>query len=39
MGPITIVIEIDKTKKVDNDNIVDLLEYYELIKEIKASHG
>lgn len=33
------VTEIDKTKKVDNDNIVDILEYYELIKEIKASHG
>ena len=33
------VVEIDKTKKVDNNNIVDLLEYYELIKEIKASHG
>jgi Zn-dependent oligopeptidase len=33
------VVEIDKTKKVDNDNIVDLLEYYELIKEIKSSHG
>lgn len=33
------LIEIDKTEKVDNDNIVDLLEYYELIKEIKNSHG
>jgi len=32
-------VEIDKTKKVNNDNIVDLLEYYELVKEIKKSHG
>ena len=33
------VVELDKTEKVNNDNIVDLLEYYELIKEIKVSHG
>ena len=31
--------QLSKTDKVSNDNIVDLLEYYELIKEIKKSHG
>ena len=31
--------EITKTKKVSNDDIVDLLEYYELIQEINNSHG
>jgi len=33
------LIEIKKTDKVSNDNIVDLLEYFELVKEIKNSHG
>ncbi len=33
------LVEIKKTDKVSNDNIVDLLEYFELIKEIKNSHG
>ena len=33
------LVEVDKTKKVNNDNIVDLLEYYELVKEIKKSNG
>ena len=33
------LLEVNKTDKVSNDNIVDLLEYYELIKEIKKSHG
>ena len=31
--------EIDKNSKVDTDNLVDLLQYYELIKEIKSSNG
>lgn len=31
--------ELNKTEKVSNDNIVDLLEYFELVKEIKNSHG
>ena len=33
------LVEIKKTDKVSNDNIVDLLEYFELVKEIKNSHG
>ena len=31
--------ELDKTAKVDNNNLVDLLQYYELIKEIKVANG
>jgi len=31
--------ELDKTAKVDNDNLVDLLQYYELVKEIKVANG
>ena len=33
------LVELDKTTKVDNDNLVDLLQYYELVKEIKVSNG
>ena len=33
------LVELEKTEKVSNDNIVDLLEYFELVKEIKNSHG
>jgi len=33
------LVELKKTEKVSNDNIVDLLEYYELVKEIKISNG
>jgi len=29
---------LDKTSKVNDDNLVDLLQYYELIKEIKSSN-
>ncbi len=31
--------ELDKTSKVSDDNLVDLLQYYELVKEIKLSNG
>ena len=31
--------ELSKTDKVDNDNLVDLLQYYELVSEIKAANG
>ena len=31
--------ELGKTSKVSDDNLVDLLQYYELIKEIKNSNG
>ena len=30
---------LDKTSKVSDDNLVDLLQYYELVKEIKLSNG
>jgi hypothetical protein len=33
------LIEIEKTAKVSNNNLVDLLQYYELIKEIKVANG
>ena len=33
------LVELDKTSKVDNDNLVDLLQYYELVKEIKSVNG
>ena len=29
------LVELSKTDKVDNDNLVDLLQYFELVKEIK----
>jgi len=31
--------ELNKTDKVDSDNLVDLLQYYELVNEIKSSNG
>lgn len=31
--------ELGKTCKVNNDHMIDLLQYYELVKEIKASNG
>ena len=33
------LVKIDKTTKVDNNNLVDLLQYYELVKEIKVANG
>ena len=33
------LVELDKTAKVNNDNLVDLLQYYELVKEIKVANG
>ena len=33
------LVEIEKTYKVSNDNLVDLLQYYELVKEIKVANG
>ena len=32
-----LLVELDKTDKVDSDNLVDLLQYYELIQEIPSS--
>tara|TARA_Y100000114_G_scaffold61131_1_gene56120 strand:+ start:3266 stop:4129 length:864 start_codon:yes stop_codon:yes gene_type:complete len=31
--------ELDKTDKVNDDNLVDLLRYYELVNEIKVANG
>ena len=33
------LVELDKTAKVSNDNLVDLLEYYELVKEVKVANA
>jgi len=33
------LVELDKTAKVNNDNLVDLLQYFELVKEIKVANG
>ena len=33
------LVELNKTDKVDNDNLVDLLQYYELVNEIKIANG
>ena len=33
------LVELDKTAKITNDNLVDLLQYYELVKEIKVANG
>jgi hypothetical protein len=31
--------ELSKTDKVSDDNLVDLLQYYELVKEVKTANG
>ena len=33
------LIELDKNDKVGDNNLVDLLQYYELVKEIKVANG
>ena len=33
------LVELDKTTKVNNNNLVDLLQYFELVKEIKVANG
>ena len=33
------LVELSKTDKGDNDNLVDLLKYFELVKEIKVAYG
>ena len=34
-----LLVELGKTDKINDDNLVDLLQYYELVKEIKISNG
>ena len=33
------LVELNKTAKVSNDNLVDLLQYFELVKEIKVANA
>ena len=33
------LVKLEKTDKVGDDNLVDLLRYYELVKEIKVANG
>ena len=33
------LVELDKTAKISNDNLVDLLQYFELVKEIQIANG
>ena len=33
------LIEIGKNKKINSDNLVDLLQYCNLLEELKSSHG
>jgi len=34
-----LIEELDKTAKVTSENIVNILQYLELVEELKASHG
>jgi len=36
---VNLIEELDKTAKVTSDNIVNILQYLELVEELKASHG
>jgi hypothetical protein len=36
---ITLVTELDKTAKVTSENIVNILQYLELVEELKVAHG
>ena len=33
------LVELDKNSKINTNNLVDLLQYFELVKEIKSSNG
>jgi hypothetical protein len=33
------LVELDKTAKVNDDHLVDLMQYYELVQEIKKANG
>jgi uncharacterized protein len=34
-----LIVEIEKNQPIRNENIVDLLQYCELVEELKAAHG
>lgn len=36
---VNLIEELDKTAKVTSDNIVNILQYLELVEELKAAHG
>ena len=36
---ISLIEELDKTSKVTSDNIVNILQYLELVEELKSAHG
>jgi hypothetical protein len=35
----SLIEELDKTSKVTSDNIVNILQYLELVEELKTAHG
>jgi uncharacterized coiled-coil DUF342 family protein len=35
----SLIEELDKTSKVTSDNIVNILQYLELVEELKSAHG
>jgi hypothetical protein len=34
-----LIVEIEKTQSIKNENIVDLLQYCELVEELKIANG
>jgi hypothetical protein len=36
---VNLIEELDKTSKVTSDNIVNILQYLELVEELKSAHG
>jgi aminopeptidase C len=34
-----LIVEVDKTQPIKNENIVDLLQYCELVEELKIANG
>jgi hypothetical protein len=34
-----LIVEIEKNQPIRNENIVDLLQYCELVEELKSAHG
>jgi hypothetical protein len=34
-----LIVEVDKTQPIRNENIVDLLQYCELVEELKIANG
>ena len=34
-----LIVEVEKTTPIKNDNIIDLLQYCELVEELKKANG